>query len=403
MMGLYLPDPGPSFKLNPRIITGALWRFDFDTEQSAFSAYIEGGRKDSSFVARMQRRHWDTTRLSPAPLANFLYVYSGWDAQGDFLIIPDRDHNKDFNDDSVSIYQSALYQRNRAASLPYEIMHVPIWQTATVHDVMLTLRFVPGFLTSLKMSDHRADTAKIFIDLYEYASGQARIDGKEQSFYVAPNGWLFYRQTAPEKNRVFITNDSSFEVGQQIPTAYLNKIGDTIPIENSLYGLDAIDWVNNTLTIHYAGVNTGLGIVPGTIAKNFTAENILTHKPVSLSGLKGNYVLLDFWGTWCGPCKETTPDLKKLHTDYPDLEMVSIALDDKLASVVDYVKNEGVSWTNIFEDRQGAKAKIADAYNIQNYPTFILIDKKGRIIFRNYGLPGFADLKKILPPLFTSR
>jgi thiol-disulfide isomerase/thioredoxin len=75
---------------------------------------------------------------------------------------------------------------------------------------------------------------------------------------------------------------------------------------------------------------TALGILPGTVARNFTAENILTDRPVSLSALSGKYVLLDFWGTWCIPCKEAVPGLKDLHTKYPDLEMVSIALDDKL-------------------------------------------------------------------------
>jgi len=406
MLGSYLSDPGPEFKLNKQIVLGALWRFNFDPEQIAFSEYVNGGRKDSNFISRVQTRHWDTTRLSSVALRNFFYVYAGMDGRGNFLIIPDRNHNRDFNDDTVFVYKYGHFSRLQADSilktLPYETFHIPFWEADKVHDVALVLRFVPGYLMSIKMSNRSADTAKIAIDLFGYASGHTRINSRDVTFFVATNGQTDYRAPGRDIYRIFASDEIDSVFRNPIPRYLLNKVGDSIPIGNNLYILDRVDMINKNLTLRYAGANRGLGIIPGTVAKDFTAKNILTDQIVSLSALRGKFVLLDFWGTWCIPCKETVPGLKDFHTKYPDLEMVSIALDDKLMPVVGYLKNEGIEWPNIFENRTGAESRICDLYNVQNYPTFILIDRKGKILFREYGLPGFTDLEKLVPQLLNN-
>jgi thioredoxin-related protein len=71
--------------------------------------------------------------------------------------------------------------------------------------------------------------------------------------------------------------------------------------------------------------------------------------------------------------------------------------------VIGYLKNEGIGWPNIFENRKATGPKIADLYNVQEYPTFILIDRKGKIIFREFGLPGFTDLERVIAQLLSSR
>jgi thiol-disulfide isomerase/thioredoxin len=407
MIGAYLPNPGPEFKLNGRIALGAVWRFNFDPEQIAFSEYVNDGRKDSNFVTRLRTRHWDTTRLSSVALPNFLYVYSGMDGRGNFLIIPDRNHNLDFNDDTAFVYKCGRFSRPEADSivktLPYETFHIPVWEPDAVHDVALFLRFVPGYLVSLRMSNPLADTAKIAIELFGYAFGHTRIEGKDLKFYVATNGQTDFRSASRDIYRIFASGEPDSVFRKPVLRYFTNKVGDSIPIAKSLYTLDSVDMIKNNLILGYAGVNHGLGILPGTVARNFTAENILTDRPVSLSAFSGKYVLLDFWGTWCIPCKETVPGLKDFHTKYPDLQMVGIALDDKLEPVIEYLKNEEIGWPNIFENRRTTGPKISDIYNVQNYPTFILIDRKGKIIFREYGLPGFTDLEKMVPQLLSPR
>jgi thiol-disulfide isomerase/thioredoxin len=406
LIGTYLADPGPEFKLNKRIKTGALWRFNFDPVQYAFSEYVKSGRSDTNFVSRMHRLNWDTSLLYTGSVNNFIFVYAGVDEHGNFLIIPDRNHNRDFDDDSIYIYKNAHYSREGIDSvnklLPYETMRIQVWQTNKAHELPFFIRFLPGNLLSIKMSNPIADTGKVAIEINEYAIGRERIGGKELLFYVSSSDFPTVRAWGGNSYRIFTSDGPESEFPKAIAAFLLNKAGDSIPIGNALYKLDSVDPVNNKLTIRYAGANHGRGIQIGTVAKDFKSKDILTDKPLSLTSLAGKYVLLDFWGTWCIPCKETVPGLKDFHTKYPNLEMLSIALDDKLDVVINYLKNEEITWSNIFEDRRTTQGKIADVYNVQEYPTFILLDPKGKIIFREYGIPGFRDLEKIVPQLLSS-
>ena len=106
-------------------------------------------------------------------------------------------------------------------------------------------------------------------------------------------------------------------------------------------------------------------------------------KDISLSDFigKGNYVLVDFWASWCGPCRGEIPNLAKLHKAYKDkgLTVVGIFVWDKEENFAKAVKEEGITWAQIFD----TEGKATDFYGIEGIPQIILIAPDGKIVKRN--------------------
>jgi len=145
----------------------------------------------------------------------------------------------------------------------------------------------------------------------------------------------------------------------------------------------------------------------GEIAPPFKTT-LIDDRPFSLSDLKGNYVLLDFWGTWCGPCRVEFPKLRALHNKYHDnkivdadnFHIVSIALEREgdLERTKRTIDKLGLNWDyHIFDPISSFKifnAKIAtELYGVREVPTKYLIDPDGMIIGVN--MP-FDEIENVL-------
>ncbi len=138
----------------------------------------------------------------------------------------------------------------------------------------------------------------------------------------------------------------------------------------------------------------------GQPAKNFVKKD-MNGKMVSLEGLKGKYVLLDFWGSWCGPCRESHPHLKKLYKKYKDqVVFINVAQENtkdlnearKLWKTA--LKEDGMTWTQILNNEGRDKCDMVRLFNISAFPTKILIDPNGIVISRMVG--GMVDAGEVL-------
>ena len=121
----------------------------------------------------------------------------------------------------------------------------------------------------------------------------------------------------------------------------------------------------------------------GKPAPEFTVKDI-NGKDFSLFSLRGKYVILDFWGTWCSACIKAFPKIKQFYTANRDeFEIVGIAFDCKLeAWRKDVLEKHSLPWINVFDD-----ISIIHKYNVTFAPMYFLIDKYGIIV----DLPGFDD------------
>ena len=117
-------------------------------------------------------------------------------------------------------------------------------------------------------------------------------------------------------------------------------------------------------------------------------------KVLSLSQLIGktDYVLVDFWASWCGPCRRAMPQIKSLYDKYNGkLQILGVSLDNDEKAWKDAIKSMNLNWCHI-SDLQGWQAKGAQDYGVNSIPCTVLIDKEGVIIGRNLPLDDIEAL-----------
>ena len=114
------------------------------------------------------------------------------------------------------------------------------------------------------------------------------------------------------------------------------------------------------------------------------AQNDTKGKLRKLSDLKGKVILLEFWGSWCGPCRKGNPELVKIYNEYNQkgFEIFGVAADSNKEDWLDAVTTDGLPWINVC-DLNGDKNKAALIYGVSYYPTNWLIDRSGKIVARD--------------------
>ena len=103
----------------------------------------------------------------------------------------------------------------------------------------------------------------------------------------------------------------------------------------------------------------------------------------SLDRLKGKIVVLDFWATWCGPCREALPDLKELAKKYPPdrFVLISVNLDDDPNDWRDFVEKEKMTWPQVYDGSN----ELFRAFGLEGIPTYIVLSSNGTLVERIVG------------------
>lgn len=137
----------------------------------------------------------------------------------------------------------------------------------------------------------------------------------------------------------------------------------------------------------------------GKQVPDFTELRTDGKKSIKLSDLRGQVVLLDFWASWCGPCRAENPNVVKNYQKYKDagFTVMSVSLDSNKDKWLAAIQADQLSWPNHVSDLGGWNSKVAKLYGVQSIPFTVLIDKDGKVIATN--LRG-AALEQTLQQIF---
>ena len=121
------------------------------------------------------------------------------------------------------------------------------------------------------------------------------------------------------------------------------------------------------------------------------SSTLLSGDTFSLSQLRGSYVLLDFWGSWCGPCRKENPDLVNLYNEMKDqkfkaagsFHIVSIGIETKKDNWENAIEKDGLIWPYHIGEMDRFSGKIAKLYGVREIPTKYLINPEGVILSVN--------------------
>ena len=123
-------------------------------------------------------------------------------------------------------------------------------------------------------------------------------------------------------------------------------------------------------------------------APDFTLKDV-NGRTVSLSSLKGKVLLVNFWATWCPPCKAEMPSMNKLYNSMKvrGLEIVAISSDSSLSSIKDFLAKSRVDFLVLHDEKKAVSLQ----YKVFSMPTTFLIDRNGFVVEKYYGEYDWTD------------
>jgi len=349
-----------------------------DFLQHTYQSYYANKIDEELFNSCKSNWSWEpsTSEYSKEFVKVDIAVVAGYDSTGLLKIKVDKNNNYDLSDDNYFTLPEKIpgqYFWGRYTDLmPFEVSYEYYDGKSIIPaKAWLYLDYSPDMYSSKK---DKPNPIVLAIAFTEFHKGEFYINGKK--YFAAVNS---DRTTFRENYSIKIWDaDSSIEISNFDSGVSRNGF---VKIEDYYYKFDktSIDGSIITLVKDRSVLEKG-GNQVGIKAINFIGKSI-NGNIIELSKLKGNYVLLDFWGTWCAPCREEIPKLKSIYEEYKDKNFIMIGIaNDEIENLIKFTDENEVKWDQIV---QSIDKNIITDYGVVGYPTTFLIDTDGKVIAKN--------------------
>jgi peroxiredoxin len=146
-----------------------------------------------------------------------------------------------------------------------------------------------------------------------------------------------------------------------------------------LFAAPALFLILSLLSCEQGNGEPGSGLDQNS-AVDFSLETVDGGKKISLEDFKGKPVVINFWATWCGPCKEELPLFEKMWNKFKDKDVVFLGVDvmDDRTNASEFIKNSGITYTNLY-DQPG---EVSSKYKVVALPATFFIDKEGKVAIK---------------------
>lgn len=365
---------------------------DINNGQVLYKKIIKGKTDFNEIESRILNRT-DTSILNKRELRSVISLLAY--EKGDyFYFVLDANMNKDFRDDKVYSFLKKDLSKVKKED----------WHKYIIRQKMkIEYLFKGNIITS-----HQ------FITIYPFSTENLTIDFPdelEKKFYVTgysydnirvgklhPDITIYSQSIIPSE--LFHPSDMVFTLKQNNQIMRSFRIKKIFDLDGRKFQIDSISDSGKFLFLKKMDTDRKIsGVFKNFYIEKMQAKQLNADNTIITLFPEDKPFFLDFWGTWCGPCIELTPSIKKLYEKYNGkMQFISIAADNDSTKVLDYIQKNKMDWIQIYQSRYGmpGEKQILDRFQIGAYPTFIIIDKNGKVVFRAIGTNGFKLLEEFI-------
>lgn len=314
----------------------------------------------------------------------------------DCVVIVDNNNNNKLIDDSVYVFKD-WFNENDSIGKNYH-------PYVLINNLFASLGekrtpFQKGFkFQPLKRDSKENSTAQqigLSLTFSDYFTGKFKFRGVQ--YKIAARN-LAPKLRFDEKNTMFAIAEKKkpFTFQQKKDISDLHHLGSVVNLKRGAIQIEEIKDNGDSLVLKIVPKNKRENYI-----KDFDFKNVLTQEIINFKSLLGtnDYLVIDFWGSWCAPCIASFPELKELYKNLENkrISFLGVIYDktDKLHLVIELLEKNNISWNQLFISQDESNT-LVDKYKVLSYPTYFIVNKKGEIVYRDFGLSGFQRIKEYI-------
>ncbi|HEV7348939.1 TlpA disulfide reductase family protein [Telluribacter sp.] len=382
----------------PDAVEWSVFVMNLQRQQSTYTNFKKGYYTEEQYQKIVNLYKHDTVNVYKGKdIKNALPVLSALFPDNRKLIIPDLNFNNDFGDDKVYEYRVTDFD----AAFPIDSIETlkvdyDYYYGDKIYKRQLLFKISPTTQGS-GFTDSKEKRLQVKFVTDESRSARVALGGIEYEFKIG----LAWDVAADygQARAVYVKDVQQDKIISYNP---LLKLGKFFPLGEKQVKIDNVSYFGDSALLIVENAETATkGTRQGEQLPDSTQQ--VLHKVLNQ---KTDYTLIDFWGSWCGPCIKALPDLQKVHTKYkdnPNFQLVSVAYEQSrdLKALNNLVGKHNITWQNIveYQPKQGEVYdynRLVSHFSVEIFPTTVLLDKQGRIIYRDSGSDSFERLNEVL-------